>query len=115
MDINATTELLQPEFERYRKEGKNVFIIDGFPRSIEILDHWNKVCILAHSCLFSNIYVYYNKCKYKYITYKKGMSNNEYVMPFVIELDCPVHTMRQRLLARKRNDDTEKSINRRYE
>lgn len=49
------------------------------------------------------------------MTYKKGMSNNEYIMPFVIELDCPVHTMRQRLLARKRNDDTEKSINRRYE
>ena len=41
------------------------------------------------------------------------MSDNEYIMPFVIELECPVNILRQRLLARKRNDDTEDAINKR--
>ena len=48
VNINATTELLQPEFKKHQNEGKNMFVIDGFPRSIEILDHWNKVYILFH-------------------------------------------------------------------
>ena len=43
------------------------------------------------------------------------MPDNEYIMPFVIELDCPEHVMRQRLLARQRNDDTEEGINKRYD
>ena len=72
VNINATTELLQPEFKRNQNEGKNVFVIDGFPRSIEILDHWNKVhiflfrvCLFFCFCLFVSIYVDILETPYK--------------------------------------------------
>ena len=85
VDIDATTELLKPEFSKYQKQGINMFVIDGFPRSKRILDDW------------------YN-----------GMSQNEYIIPFIIELDCPENIMCQRLKARNRDDDTEQAIKERY-
>ena len=41
------------------------------------------------------------------------MTENEYILPFVIELECSVEILRQRLLSRKRSDDTEDAINKR--
>ena len=70
--INATTELLQPEFEKYRKDGKNMFVVDGFPRSMEILDHWNKVCMCILRCKL-NIY---QNSKNKYLRFGNNIIVN---------------------------------------
>lgn len=40
VEINATEDIVKPEFEKYKQQGYQMFVLDGFPRDKEILNHW---------------------------------------------------------------------------
>jgi len=86
-----TVQLIQNAMhQHYTKNGCSHFVIDGFPRSFENLEAWNKV-----------------------------MDSNKVKVQFVLYLDCPQSVMTKRLLKRGetsgRSDDNEEIIKKRFE
>jgi len=82
--VEVTVGLLKKEMEQYAKEGRRVFIIDGFPRNEDNVKGWEKVM------------------------------GSYADVKFVLWLNCPEDVMEKRLLKRGetsgRTDDNIESI-----